>query len=92
MQSLGDSNEPQLSHQDNNKDSASAAGCAKEKGLSSEIVGAKSASTQHLITEQESDPELVSLRQTALCEHEADKVPVCFYIKNGILMTSDHIS
>ena len=41
-------------------------------------MGAKSVSTQHLIPEQESDPELVSLRQGALCEYEADEVPVCF--------------
>ena len=67
-------------------DDASVAGCAPEKGLSSEMAGAKSVTTRHRIAEQESDPELVSLRQSALCEHEADKVPVCSYIKNGILM------
>ena len=42
MPSLGGSNKPQHSRQNNNKDIASAAVCAPEKGLSSEMVAAKS--------------------------------------------------
>ena len=58
--SLGGSNKHQLSHENNDKDDASAAGCAPEKHLSSEMVAAKFVPTRRLIAEQESDPELRS--------------------------------
>ncbi|XP_065917657.1 uncharacterized protein [Dysidea avara] len=42
--------------------------------------------TNQLIERQQSDPELIPLVQDALCESEAAKVPVCFYIRSGVLM------
>ena len=91
MSSLGDSNELQtskmsLTRQDTKKDNDLNDDCEKQDCLPSEIVGAKSVPTRRLIDEQESNPELVSLRQGALCEYEAAKVSTCFYIKNGVLM------
>ena len=42
--------------------------------------------TNQLVECQKSDPELNPLLQEALCESEAAKVPICYYMKSGILM------
>ena len=42
--------------------------------------------TNQLIEHQQSDPELIPLLQDALHESEAAKVPVCFYMRSGVLM------
>ena len=42
--------------------------------------------TNQLIDCQKSDPEPIPLLQDALCEVEAAKVLVCYYMKSGILM------
>ena len=42
-------------------------------------------SREDLIAEQKKDPALTSLGQTALSETEANKVPVCYFVKNGVL-------
>ena len=39
-----------------------------------------------MIAEQKQDPALTSLRQSALSEAEAVKVPVCYFTENGVLM------
>ena len=39
-----------------------------------------------LVREQENDPDLKDFSQRALSLQEADKVPVCFYKQNGVLM------
>jgi hypothetical protein len=41
---------------------------------------------QSLVVEQEKDPEISCLFQRAVSETEATEVPVCYFIKNGILM------
>ena len=43
-------------------------------------------SRSHLCKEQHNDPEILPLLERALDEKEIDQVPVCFYVKNGILM------
>ena len=43
---------------------------------------------QQLIFNQEKDPELSLLCETALSEDEASKVPVCYFKKSGVLMRS----
>ena len=43
-------------------------------------------SREDLIAEQGKDPTLISISNTALNETEASKVPVCYYICNGVLM------
>ena len=42
--------------------------------------------TNQLIERQKSDPELIPLLEDALCESEAAKVPICFYVKSDVLM------
>ena len=39
-----------------------------------------------LISEQENDPELASLFKLILQQIELDKVPVVYYMRNGVLM------
>ena len=39
-----------------------------------------------LLTQQEKDPELSVLSKSALTESEAHNVPICYYLKSGILM------
>ena len=39
-----------------------------------------------LCKEQHNDPEILLLLERAFDEKEIDQVPVCFYVKNGILM------
>ena len=43
-------------------------------------------SPQKLIVDQEKDQEFRKLKHRALSEREAAKVPVCYLIKNGILI------
>ena len=43
-------------------------------------------SRSQLCKEQHNDPEILPLLERALDEKEIDQVPVCFYVKNGILM------
>ena len=43
-------------------------------------------SRSQLCKEQYNDPEILPLLERALDEKEIDQVPVCFYVKNGILM------
>ncbi|XP_033761567.1 uncharacterized protein LOC117343335 [Pecten maximus] len=43
-------------------------------------------SREHLIYEQNRDPELLSLRDKSLSGEERDKVPVCYFEKDGVLM------
>ena len=43
-------------------------------------------SPQKPIVDQEKDQEIRKLKHQALNEREATKVPVCYFIKNGILM------
>ena len=43
-------------------------------------------SRSQLSKEQHNDPEILPLLERALDEKEIDQVPVCFYVKNGILM------
>jgi len=43
-------------------------------------------STQELVSKQENDPELEKLRGQAISEEEANKVPVCYYLRNNVLM------
>ncbi|KAI5620496.1 hypothetical protein C0J50_19963 [Silurus asotus] len=45
-----------------------------------------SLSRKQLITEQSSDPEIAELREKALPDEEIVKVPVGFYLKDGVLM------
>ena len=44
-----------------------------------------SVSTNQLVEYQKSDPELSPLLQEVLCESEAAKVPICYYMKYGVL-------
>lgn len=39
-----------------------------------------------LIAEQGKDPELIALGKKAVTEVEADTIPVCYFVKNGVLM------
>ena len=43
-------------------------------------------STQRLILDQDKDQEIRKLSQHALDEKEASKVPVCYFVKDGVLM------
>ena len=43
-------------------------------------------SWSQLCKEQHNDPEILPLLERAFDEKEIDQVPVCFYVKNGILM------
>ena len=43
-------------------------------------------SRSQLCKDQHNDPEILPLLERALDEKEIDQVPVCFYVKNGILM------
>ena len=43
-------------------------------------------SRSQLCKEQHNDPEILPLLERALDEKEIDQAPVCFYVKNGILM------
>ena len=43
-------------------------------------------STQRLILDQDKDQEIRKLKQHALDEKEASKVPVCYFVKDGVLM------
>ena len=43
-------------------------------------------SRSQLCKEQHNDPEILPLFERAFDEKETDQVPVCFYVKNGILM------
>ena len=43
-------------------------------------------SGSQLCKEQHNDPEILPLLERAFDEKEIDQVPVCFYVKNGILM------
>ena len=43
-------------------------------------------SRSQLCKEQHNDPEVLPLFERAFDEKEIDQVPVCFYVKNGILM------
>ena len=43
-------------------------------------------SRSQLCTEQHSDPEISPLFERALDENKISQVPVCYYVKNGILM------
>ena len=43
-------------------------------------------SNNQLVERQKSDSELSPLLQEALCESKAAKVPICYYMKSGILM------
>ena len=43
-------------------------------------------SRSQLCKEQHNDPEILPLFERAFDEKEIDQVPVCFYVKNGILM------
>ena len=40
----------------------------------------------HNCKEQHNDPEVLPLLERAFDEKEIHQVPVCFYVKNGILM------
>ena len=42
--------------------------------------------TNQLIDRQQSGSELILLLQGVLCESEAAKAPVCFYMRSGVLM------
>ena len=50
------------------------------------LKGHDTLSRSQLIKEQYSDPEISTLFQRALPDSEISHVPVCYYIKNGILM------
>ena len=41
--------------------------------------------TNQLVEHQKSDPKLSPLLQEAFCESEAAKVPICYYMKSGVL-------
>ena len=43
-------------------------------------------SRSQLYKEQHNDPEILPLLERAFDEKETDQFPVCFYVKNGILM------
>ena len=43
-------------------------------------------STRKLILDQDKDQEIWKLKQHALDEKEASKVPVCYFVKDGVLM------
>ena len=47
-------------------------------------------SRSQLCKEQHNDPEILPLLERAFDEKEIDQVPVCFYVKNGILMRKWH--
>ena len=49
-------------------------------------------SMSQLCKEQHSDPEISTLFERALDEKEISQVPVCYYVKNDILMRSKKIS
>ena len=52
-----------------------------DQGQSHDLV-----SRSQLCKEQHNDPEILPLLERALDEKEIDQVPVCFYVKNDILM------
>ena len=43
-------------------------------------------STQKLILDQDKDHKIRKLKQHSLDEKEASKVPVCYFVKDGVLM------
>ena len=47
-------------------------------------------STQTLILDQDKDQEIRKLKQHALDEKEASKVPMCYFVKSGVLMRKWH--
>ena len=54
--------------------------------VQSSISGDLFISREDLITEQRKDPTLISISRTALSESESSKLPVCYFIRNGVLM------
>ena len=47
-------------------------------------------SSQKLILDQDKDQEIRKLKQHTLDEKEASKVPMCYFVKNGVLMRKWH--
>ena len=54
--------------------------------LNDQSQGHDLVSRSQLYKEQYNDPEILPLLERAFEEKEIDQVPVCFYVKNGILM------
>ena len=54
--------------------------------LNDEGQGHDLVSRSQLCKEQHNDPEILPIFERAFDEKEIDQVPVCFYVKNGILM------
>ena len=51
-----------------------------------EVMEEAGMSTQMLVSKQKNDPELQKLKEQAVSEDETSKVPVCYYVKNNVLM------
>ncbi|KAL5020695.1 hypothetical protein ScPMuIL_002223, partial [Solemya velum] len=57
------------------------------KGTSlADMMSKSSLSREELIVQQEKDPEISLLCNRALSEEEAEKVPVCYFRRSGVLM------
>ena len=65
----------------NKSESSHYSAILNEQGQGHDLV-----SRSQLCKEQHNDPEVLPLLERALDEKEIDQVPVCFYVKNGILM------
>ncbi|MDA3078823.1 DDE-type integrase/transposase/recombinase, partial [Campylobacter sp. JMF_06 NA1] len=60
--------------------------CESDLSRSSSSQGHDTRSRSQLISEQQNDPELKDLYHKALDENEVSEVPVCYYLKNGVLL------
>ncbi|MDA3086465.1 RNase H-like domain-containing protein [Campylobacter sp. CS_ED1] len=60
--------------------------CESDLSRSSSSQGHDTRSRSQLINEQQNDPELKDLYHKALGENEVSEVPVCYYLKNGVLL------
>ena len=70
---------------DNKSESSHYSSILNDQGQGHDLV-----SRSQLCKEQHNDPEILPLLERAFDEKEIDQVPVCFYVKNGILMRKWH--
>ena len=70
---------------DNKSESSHYSSILNDQGQGHDLV-----SRSQLRKDQHNDPEILPLLVRAFDEKEIDQVPVCFYVKNGILMRKWH--
>ena len=88
-----DLHETFMGHLDNDQDPVSSlfptsngAEQEQQQSVPTDEFSSDALSREQLLNEQGKDPELISLISSALTEEDAKNVPVCFYLKGGILM------